>query len=59
MALDCVRAQTDELDAALSKLWLKLCESAQLSCADRRIVFGVREEDDPAIADELATYLHC
>ena len=55
MALDCVRAQTDELDASLGELWLKLCESAQLGCADRRVVFGVREENDPAIANELAT----
>ena len=54
MALDRVGAQTDELDSTLGELWLELRKGSQLGRADRRVVLGVREKDNPAIADELA-----
>jgi hypothetical protein len=53
MALNCVRAQANELDTALCELRLKFCECAELGGADGGVVFGVGEEDDPAVADEV------
>ena len=53
VALDCVCAQANELDTSLCKLWLELGERSELGGADRCVVFGVREEDDPAVANEL------
>lgn len=53
MALDGVGGQTNELDASPGELGLKLCEGAQLRCADWSVVLGVREQDDPVVADEL------
>jgi len=51
--LDGVGGQADQLDAALGELRLELCECAELGGADRSVVLGVREEDDPLVADEL------
>lgn len=53
MAVDGIGRETNELDIALGELGLELCESAELGGADRGVVLGVREEDDPAVADEL------
>lgn len=48
-----VCAQADELCAALAELRLELSERSELSCADGGVVLGVREEDDPVVANEL------
>lgn len=48
-----VRAQTDELCAAPGELRLKLSESSKLGCADGGVVLGVREQDNPVVANEL------
>jgi len=51
--LDGVGGQTDQLDATLGELRLKLCESAELGGADGGVIFRVREENDPFVANEL------
>jgi hypothetical protein len=48
-----VGGQTDQLDAALSELWLKLCESTELSRADWSVIFWVREENNPFVVNEF------
>lgn len=53
MALDGIRRQADELDAALAKLGLELGKGSELRRAHRRVVLGVREENDPGVADEV------
>ena len=51
--LNGVGRETDQLDATLGELRLELCESTQLSCADGSIILGVREQDNPLIANEF------
>ena len=51
--VDGVGAQADQLDVALGEFGLEFREGAQLGRADRGVVFGVREENDPGIADEF------
>ena len=51
--VDRVRAQADQLDAALRELGLQLCKRPQLRRAYRSVVFRVREQNDPFVADEL------
>jgi hypothetical protein len=51
--VDRVGGETDELCAAAGELRLELREGAELGCADGRVVFGVREENHPVVADEL------
>lgn len=53
MRFDGVGRQTDQLDTALGEFGLELGESSELSGADWSVILGVREEDDPAVADEL------
>jgi len=53
VGLNSVGGYTDQLDATLGELRLKLCESTELSCADWGVVLWVREQDHPFIADEL------
>jgi len=53
VALNCVCAQADELHAPLGELGLELGEGTELGGADGGVVLGVREEDDPAVANEL------
>lgn len=48
---DCVGRETDQLNASLGKLGLKLCESAQFGCADWSVVLGMGEENGPLIAN--------
>jgi hypothetical protein len=48
-----VGRETDQLDTTLGELGLKLCEGAELGGADGRVVFGVGEQDNPVVADEL------
>ena len=43
----------DQLDAALGELGLELGKGAELGRAHGRVVLGVREQDDPLVADEL------
>lgn len=51
--LDRVGRQPDQLDVALRELRLQLGEGAQLRRAHGRVVFRVREEHDPRVADEF------
>ena len=51
--VDGVGTQADQLDVALREFGLELREGAQLGRADRGVVFRVREEDDPGVADEF------
>ena len=53
MGLNSVGRETDQLDTTLGELRLELGESTELSGADGGVVLGVREEDDPVVADEL------
>lgn len=53
MALNGVCRQPDQLDTAFGELRLKFGKGAQLGCANWRVVFGVGEEDDPVVTDEL------
>lgn len=53
MMLDIIGRQSDQFDATFAELRLKFGESAQLGGADRSEVLRMREEDDPAIADEF------
>src|ERR1035438_2068339 len=47
------RAQADDLDVALGEFRLHACHGAQFGGADRREVFGVREQDGPTVADPV------
>lgn len=51
MRLDGVGGETDQLDVSFGELWLKLCESAQLSCANWSVVFWMGEEYGPFVAN--------
>lgn len=53
VALNGVCRQTNQFDTPFCEFWLQLCKSTQLGGANRGIVFGVGEEDDPVVADEL------
>lgn len=53
MALNGVCRQTNQLDTTLCELWLQFCKSTQLGGTDRCVIFRMREEDDPSVADEL------
>lgn len=53
MRVDGVGAQAQQLDAALLELGLETGHLAQLSGADRGVVLGVGEEDDPVVTDIL------
>jgi len=53
MGLDGVGRQTDQLDAALGELRLKLCKGTELGSADGSVVFWVGKQDDPVVANEL------
>merc|ERR1712080_416227 len=53
VALNGVRGQADELGVPLGELGLELGEGTELGGADGSGVLGVREEDDPVVADEL------
>ena len=53
MAVDSVGRETDQLDAALGKLWLQFRKSSQLGCADGCVVLGVGEQDHPLRSDEF------
>jgi hypothetical protein len=50
---DGVGRETDQLDTTLCEFWLKLCESSELSGANWSIIFGVGEENNPVVANEL------
>lgn len=51
--VDGVGREADQLDAALGELGLQLGEGAQLGGADGSEILGVREEDNPVVANEL------
>lgn len=51
--LNGVGRETNQLDATLGELRLELGKGAELGGTDGGVVLGVREEDDPGVADEL------
>lgn len=51
--VDGVGAQADQLDVALGEFGLEFREGAQLGGADGGVIFRVREENDPGVADEF------
>ena len=53
VAFDRVRGKTDQLDPTFRELGLELCKGAELGCAYWRVVLGMREENDPIVADEF------
>jgi hypothetical protein len=56
VAVDCVGRKSDELRATLGKLGFELSEGTKLSSADGSVVLGMREKNDPVVADELYSY---
>lgn len=52
VGVDGVGGQADELGVALCEFGLEAGEGAELGGADGGVVFRVREEDDPGVADE-------
>jgi hypothetical protein len=56
VAVDCVGRKSDELRATLGELGLELSEGTKLSSADGSVVLGMREKNDPVVADELYSY---
>lgn len=53
MALDSIGRQTNQFDATLVEFGLKLGKGTQFGRADWRVVFWVREQNDPFVADEF------
>lgn len=53
VGVDSVGGQADELGVALRELGFEAGEGAELGGADGGVVFRVREEDDPGVADEV------
>ena len=53
MRVDGVGRETNELDTAFGELWLKLCKRTEFGCANWCVVFWVREQDNPFVANEL------
>ena len=53
VAVDSVGRETDQLDSSSCEFGLELCKCAEFGGADRCEVFGVGEEDDPFVADEI------
>ena len=53
MRLNSIGREANQLDTALGELRLELCESAELSGADGSVILGVREQDNPVVANEL------
>lgn len=51
--LNGIGGQTNQLDAALPEFGLVFGQGGELGGADWSVIFGVREENDPLIADEL------
>jgi len=53
VAVEGVGRKADQLDAALGELGGQAGHLAELGRADGSVVLGVREEDDPAVTNEL------
>jgi hypothetical protein len=53
MALNGVCRKADQLSSTLREFGLELRKRAQLGRAYWGVVFGMREQDDPAVTDEL------
>ena len=51
--LDGVGGKTDQLDTTLGELGLELSEGTEFGGADGCVVFWVREEDNPLVANKL------
>lgn len=53
MSLDRIRRQSDQFHATLGELRLILCQSRQLCGAHGSVVFRMREQDGPFVANPL------
>lgn len=53
MRLDGVGGQANELDASSGELGFEFSESTELGSADWGVILRVREQNDPAVANEL------
>ena len=53
MGLDGIGRETNQLDTTLLELRLQLCESTELGRAHGGVVFGMGEQNDPAITNKL------
>ena len=53
VGLDGVGGKTDQLDTTLGELGLELSEGTEFGGADGCVVFWVREEDNPLVANKL------
>ena len=51
--LNGVGRETNQLDSALCEFGLEFGKGAELGGADGGVIFGVGEEDNPLVADEL------
>lgn len=53
VGVDGVGRETNQLGSTLGELWLELREGTELGGADGSVVLGVREEDNPLVANPL------
>ena len=53
MATQGVGRQADQLGTALGELGLELGKGAEFGGADRGVILGVGEEDDPFVTDKV------
>ena len=53
MRIHRIGREANQLDAALGELGFQLRKCAEFGRANRGVVFGVGEEDDPVVANEL------
>lgn len=53
MALNRVGRKANELHATPGELRLEFCECTELSSANRGVIFRVREQDYPVVANEF------
>lgn len=53
VAFNSIGRETDQLSTTLGELRLQLRECAQLGCANRCVILGVREQHNPVVSNEL------
>ena len=53
MTLNSVGRQANQLDTSSGELWLEFCESTKFCCADWSVIFWMREENNPVVANEF------
>lgn len=53
MAVDRVGREADQFYSTLGELWFELCKRAEFGGAHGSIIFGMREENNPLITNEI------